>query len=831
MGNLKLALRMLGKSPFVTVVAILSLALGIGANAAIYSLFDQMLLRSLPVSDPASLVNLSAPGPKPGSQSCGQAGDCNTVFSHPMFKDLERAETGLALAAHFAFGANLAKDGLTLNGRGMMVSGSYFSVLGLRPSLGRLLGPADDEVVGEGRIAVLSHSYWTNRLGADNGVLNQIILVNGEALTIVGVAPKGFEGTTLGRSADVYLPITLRDLMFRTWSGFDSRRSYWVYLFGRRAPGVSLEQARTAINTVYSGIVNEVEAPLQTGMSDETLARFRAKQITLEPGRRGQSTLHAEVDTPLKMLFAITGVVLLIACANIANLLMARGAGRAQEMAVRGSLGASRRQLLGQLLTESWLLATLGALASVLVARWTLVFLGSFLPPQTVGVIVLAIRPEMLGFTALLAIGTGFVFGLYPALHSTRTDLVTALKGVTGQSSGARAAVRFRTSLVTAQIALSMTLLVAAGLFVKSLTNVSRVDLGLTATNLVTFGVSPSLNGYTPERSRVLFARMEEEVGSIPGVESISSSMVPLLAGDSWGNDVNVQGFERGPDIDANSRFNLLGPDYFRTLGVPLLAGREFTIADGPAADPVVVVNEAFTKKFGLDGVDAIGQWVSTGGSGRTRMMIVGVIRDAKYSEVKLPIPPVYYKPYRQDSTVGSLSFYVRTSSDPRQVMRAIPEVIKGIDPDLPVEELKTVEHQVQENVVLDRMIATLSAAFAVLATLLAAIGLYGVLAYAVTQRTREIGLRMALGADAGQVRGMVLRQVGQMAVVGGLIGLGAALLLGRVTRSLLFGLEANDPLVITGVVLLVGGVVLGAGYFPARRASRVDPMRALRYE
>jgi predicted permease len=831
MGNLKLALRMLGKSPFVTVVAILSLALGIGANAAIYSLFDQMLLRSLPVSDPASLVNLSAPGPKPGSQSCGQAGDCNTVFSHPMFKDLERAETGLALAAHFAFGANLAKDGLTLNGRGMMVSGSYFSVLGLRPSLGRLLGPADDEVVGEGRIAVLSHSYWTNRLGADKGVLNQIILVNGEALTIVGVAPKGFEGTTLGRSADVFLPITLRGLMFRTWPGFDSRRSYWVYLFGRRAPGVSLEQARTAINTVYSGIVNEVEAPLQTGMSDETLARFRAKQITLEPGRRGQSTLHAEVDTPLKMLFAITGVVLLIACANIANLLMARGAGRAQEMAVRGSLGASRRQLLGQLLTESWLLATLGALASVLVARWTLVFLGSFLPPQTVGVIVLAIRPEMLGFTALLAIGTGFVFGLYPALHSTRTDLVTALKGVTGQSSGARAAVRFRTSLVTAQIALSMTLLVAAGLFVKSLTNVSRVDLGLTATNLVTFGVSPSLNGYTPERSRVLFARMEEEVGSIPGVESISSSMVPLLAGDSWGNDVNVQGFERGPDIDANSRFNLLGPDYFRTLGVPLLAGREFTIADGPAADPVVVVNEAFTKKFGLDGVDAIGQWVSTGGSGRTRMMIVGVIRDAKYSEVKLPIPPVYYKPYRQDSTVGSLSFYVRTSSDPRQVMRAIPEVIKGIDPDLPVEELKTVEHQVQENVVLDRMIATLSAAFAVLATLLAAIGLYGVLAYAVTQRTREIGLRMALGADAGQVRGMVLRQVGQMAVVGGLIGLGAALLLGRVTRSLLFGLEANDPLVITGVVLLVGGVVLGAGYFPARRASRVDPMRALRYE
>ncbi len=356
MRNLKLALRTLTRTPFITAVAVLSLALGIGANAAIFSLFDQMLLRALPVQEPDRLVNLANPGPKPGSQQCNQAGNCSIVFSYPMFQDLERVEgTFAGVAAHRLFGANLAHASQTMNGEGVFVSGSYFPVLGVRPALGRLLGPADDQNVGEHFVAVLSYRYWENRLGADPAVLNQTLIVNGQPMTVVGVAARGFEGTTLGGRPDVFVPITMRGLLQPGFTAFENRRNYWAYLFARLRPGVSIEQARSEMNTVYSGIVNEVEAPLQRGMSEATMERFRSKELTVEAGWRGQSSMHGEVSTPLALLMSITGVVLLIACANIANLLLARGAQRSQEIAIRGSLGASRRQLLTQLLTESCL--------------------------------------------------------------------------------------------------------------------------------------------------------------------------------------------------------------------------------------------------------------------------------------------------------------------------------------------------------------------------------------------------------------------------------------------------------------------------------------------
>ncbi|MBI2614408.1 MAG: ABC transporter permease [Gemmatimonadetes bacterium] len=497
MRALKLAFRMLGKSPVITAVALLSLALGIGANAAIFSLFDQMVLRALPVPESGRLVNFANPGPKPGSQSCGNAGGCDEVFSYPMFRDLEQQARSSfeGIAAHVPFGANLAYANQTISGQGILVSGSYFPLLGVRPALGRLLSPEDDRTIGAHYVTVLSHGYWQNRLGADPTVLNKTMVVNGQAMTIVGVTARRFEGTTLGAQPDVFVPITMRGVMVRGFDGFDNRRSYWAYLFSRLKPGVTLEQASAEINTLYRAIINDVEAVLQRGMSEQTMANFRAKQIVLSDGRRGQSSLHAEVETPLMLLLTITGVVLLIACANIANLLLARGAGRSQEMAIRGSLGAGRAQLVGQLLLESCLLAVLGGIGGILVARWTLGLIGSILPAEAAQMLALTLRPKVFVFAGLLSIGAGILFGLYPALHTTRPDLMTVLKAASGQPSGARAAARFRNALVTAQIGLSMTLLVAAGLFIKSLANVSRVDLGLATENVVMFELSPALNG------------------------------------------------------------------------------------------------------------------------------------------------------------------------------------------------------------------------------------------------------------------------------------------------------------------------------------------------
>jgi len=831
MANLKLAFRTLFKTPFVTAVAIISLALGIGANAAVFSLFDQMLLQALPVQEPDRLVNLEAPGPKGGSQSCNQAGDCDVVFSYPMFRDLERGQSVFTgIAAHRLFGANIAYRNQTMNGEGMLVSGSYFPVLGLRPALGRLLTPADDEAIGANFVAVLSHSYWESRLGSDPGVLNETMVINGQSMTIVGVAPRGFEGTTLGGRPRVFVPITMRGLMSPGWEGFENRRSYWAYLFARLKPGVSIEQARTAMNALYRPIVNDVEAPLQEGASEQSMKRFREKPIVLEPGQRGQSSTHEEASTPLMLLFGITGIVLLIACANIANLLLARAANRSLEMAVRLALGASRRQLLTQLLTESVLLAILGGAVSLLVARWTLSGIGALLPPQASETLQLELQPSVVWFAAAMSIGTGLLFGMFPALHSTRPDLITTIRANTGQPSGARAAARFRTSLVTAQIALSMALLISAGLFIKSLVNVSRVDLGIKIDNLVVFGISPELNGYSRERSRTFFARVEEELAAIPGVTGVSASLIPVLANSNWGSDVNVQGFKKEPDTDANARYNEVGAGYFRTLGIPLLAGREFTDADNLGSPKVAIVNEAFAKKFGL-GRDAVGKRMGSGDKDELDMEIVGLVQNSKYSEVKQEVPPLFFAPYRQDSTVGAMNFYVRTSLSPEQLVRTIPSVIAKLDPNLPVEELKTVPQQARENVFLDRMISTLAAAFAVLATLLAAVGLYGVLAYTVAQRTREIGVRMALGADGTRVRGMVLRQVGLMTLIGGALGVAAALALGRAARSLLFELEGHDPAVFVAAAVVLTAVALGAGYLPARRASQVEPMQALRYE
>jgi predicted permease len=830
--NLKHAFRTLFKSPFVTIIAVLSLGLGIGANAAIYSLFDQMLLRPVPmVRDAGRLVNLSAPGPMPGSNSCNQAGPCDAVFSYPMFRDLEKASGPFSgIAAHRLFGANIAYKNQTLNSEGVLVSGSYFPVLGVTPALGRLFSPNDDQTLGGHPVAVLSYSYWESKLGADPNVLNERLIINGQPFAIIGVASKGFDGTTLGAAPNFFVPATMREVLSPGWKQFTNRRAYSWYLFARLKPATSIEQAAKAINVVYKPILSDVEAPLQTGMSAATMVKFKAKEIKLENGQRGQSSVSREAKTPLTLLMAITGIVLLIACANIANLLLARAANRTTEMAVRLSLGATRRQVLRQLLTESVLLALIGGAVSIIFAQWTLVALTALMPPDARSSMHFALHWNVVGFAAALSLATGFLFGLFPALQSSKPDIVTVLRAGSGKLAGVRSAARFRNSLVTVQIALSMALLVSAGLFVKSLRNVSKVDLGMKTENVVVFGLSPELNGYNGARSSQLFQQVEDALAAIPGVTDVTAGMVALISGSNWGSDVAVQGFKKGPDTDANSRYNQVGPGYYKALGIPLLAGRDFTQSDRVGATRVAIVNETFAKKFGL-GRDAVGKYMGNGRGDSLNLLIIGLAKDANYSEVKQTIPPVFVVPYKQDSTAGSLSFYVRASGDLTQTLRAIPAVIRRLDPNLPVENLKTLPQQVKENVFLDRMISTLSAAFALLATLLAAVGLYGVLAYSVAQRTKEIGVRMALGANSSSVRAMVLRQVGVLTAIGGVIGIAGAIAIGNGAKSLLFGIAGWDPVVIglSAVVLTV--VALGAGYLPARRASKVDPMQALRYE
>jgi len=831
MNHFTLALRMLRKTPFVTAVAVASLALGIGANAAIYSIFDQLLLQQLPVHAPQELVNFSVPGPKPGSTSCGQAGSCEDVFSYAMYRDLEREQTGFSgIAGHVSFGGNLAVDGDAMTVDGMYVTGSYFGVLGLAPALGRLIQPADDEPVGTHFVAVLSHDFWQNRFGGDRAVIGKSVVVNGRSLNVVGVAPAGFRGTTLGAEPDLFVPVSVRWPMSALTNPFDDRRSYWLYVFGRLKPGMTLEQAGTQLNSVYRNVLAEVEAPLQQGMSDATMKLFRAKQVELTNGARGQTSIHGEARTPILLLFSITGTVLLIACANIANLLLARGAGRSTEMGVRLALGATRAQLLRQLLTESLVLAVLGGLSSLLVAVWTLKAIAGFMPPEALRTINFSLQPSMVLFAGLVALGTGLVFGLFPALHSTRDDLITVIRAGAGQIAGGAVASRFRSVLVTAQIALSMALLISAGLFLKSLVNVSRTDLGLETEQIATFRISPMRSGYDSTRATVLYEQVEQELAAMPGVTGVSNAVVAILNGNNWGTDVRVQGYDCGPDVDCNSRYNVVGTKFLDVLSMQLLSGREFTDSDRLGGARVAMVNEAFARKFNL-GKDVVGTFMSRNGNDTLNIQIVGLVKDAAYSEVKDEIPPLFFTPWRQEARTSALTFYVRTTQRPEDVLQSVQALLRRMAPTVPVEDLKTLPQQVKENVFLDRMISTMASAFAVLATLLAAVGLYGVLAYSVAQRTREIGVRMALGADAARVRGLVMRQMAVMTLIGSAIGIAAAFALGRAAQSQLYQLEGHDPVVFGAAVVVLALVAFGAAWLPARRAALVDPMQALRYD
>jgi predicted permease len=832
MRAVRLTVRNLVRTPLFTLTAILSLALGIGATTAIFSMMDQVLLRMLPVKNPGELAFLYHPGPVQGSQSTSEPG--GAAFSYPMFRELQAQQTPFtALAGAYPVLASAAFNNAAQNGQAMLVSGNYFEVLGVGPALGRVFDENDDRQPGAHPLVVLSHAYWTSRFGANPSVLNQTLVVNGRGMTMVGVAQKGFVSEMPGTTADFFVPITMKREMTPDRDGLKDRQDYWVTLFGRLKPGTTIEQAATAINVTYQPQLQQ-DLALATNPSPEFRARFAAKKIVLKPGHYGRGQLRENGRKPLQLLLAMTLLVLLIACANVANLQLTRALARTREMAVRLALGASRGQLVRHLLLESLVIGAAGGALGVAVAHWTLRGILATLPPRTIGpnVLTASLDARMLGFALLLAVVTSLAFGLYPAWQASRAQLTLALRDQNGQTTASRSTGVIRKGLVTLQTAISLLLLISAGLFGKTLLNLSRIDLGVRVDHLLTFSLTPRLNGYDDARSLQFFERLQERLAAIPGVTSATASRVPAIAGSASSGNMTVEGFTAAGDSDSQSSLNEIGPDYFRTLGVALVAGREFTVADRAGAPKVAIVNEAFAKHF-IGNRHPLGVGVFRGGGNNVKFdtLIVGVVKDAKYSSMKESPPPVYYTPFAQSPRQRGMNFYVRTSGDPLQAAGAIRAAIAELDANLPVLNLKTMQAQIDANVANERLLSYLTGTFAALATLLAAIGLYGVLAFNVARRTREIGIRMALGAGVAQVRRLVVREVLLIIAIGMAAGLGAAAVTGRLIQSVLFATAPSDAAVYAGAAALLALIAVAAAYIPARRATGVDPMIALRYE
>jgi predicted permease len=829
MARIRYALRTLAKSPLLSLVVIVSLSLGIGANTAIFSLLHQIVLASLPVPKPEELVLVTSPSEfKDGRSSDDDSGGENYIFSYPMFRELEKRAQGVTGLAGFRdLGANLAFGKQTVSGSVTVVSGGYFPVLGMRPLLGRTIAPEDDRAGGGNAVAVLGYGYWHDKLGGQEDVLNQTIRVNAQPFTIVGVAPKGFDGTTLGRDVEVFVPMSFKPLLTPDWNGTDRWDDYWIYLFARLKPGVTRQQAAAALNGPYSGLVEE-QAKSYHPRDLSRVQRFRNSRLSLMEGSHGNSSVRDESRTPLIILMIATALVLLIAMANAANLLLARSAERRRELAIRSAMGAGRGELIWQLLTEALLLAFAGGLAGLALGAVTVKALIAALAGDT-PIYFLSARLEwpVLLFTLGLSVGTGLLFGLYPAWEGARASLSTTLKDESGQSSSTRGTARVRKLLVCAQVTISAVLLIPTGLFLKSLVNLTHVDLGMNTENVIGFSVSPSLNAYKPEQSRALFERMERELAAIPGVRSVADAMVPLIGGSNWGDSVKIEGAPR--DRDYNARFNEIGPGFLGKMGIPLMAGREFRASDNLAGPKVAVVNQQFVKAF-LGGRNPLGVRMSMSAQ-PPDIEIVGVVKDSHYSAVKQDPPKLFYVPWQQDKDPDSLSFYVRSALPPARMFSQIRRVMASLDRDLPLENLRTLDDQISQNIQSDRLVLQLSAAFAVLATALAMLGLYGVMAHSVTRRTREIGIRMALGAGPDRILWMVLREMLWIVGIGLTAGIAIALSVTRFAESQLYGVKPRDAVVVVAAAVALAVTAFAAGYLPARRAARVNPLDALHYE
>jgi predicted permease len=830
---------MLRRSPILTLVAVLSLALGIGANTAIFSLLDAILLRSLPVAAPHQLV-LFGKGRWVGSMN-GMPNKSWDLFSYPFYRAFaQKTESfsGVAAMNSIEFGTHGSVSGSSMElMHADLVSGSFFNVLGVRTVLGRTLSEDDDRAPGAGPVAVASYSWWV-RHGSDPTVIGKTLHIENSDYTVVGIAQPGFFGVTVGQSPDFFIPLSMEKEISPGWNGVDQYDFQSLYLIARLKPGVTLAQASISTNLLFRQIIRGEY--LGANPSPKDLDDLRHAQIDLTPAARGLSQLRMEMSLPLQILMTVVGLVLLIACANIANLLLARGAARSREIAVRMALGASRARLVVQLLTESALLAASGAVLGVALAWKAGALLlrlnaGSGAPAPVDVTPDLRVLLFTLGLTGL----TALFFGIAPALRATRPSLSPSLREGRGLVGGS-ARNRLGRALIVAQIALSVVLLAGAGLFLRTLLKLSSVDTGFDKRNVLVFGLDEYAAGYAQDYHLLnLNQQIEDRVQTLPGIHAASFSMFTFNEGE-WSDDVIVQGIPPAPSNSEDVLYNVVGTQYFQTFGLPILAGRTFTPQDKEHSPAVALVNETFARRF-FPGSSPIGHHFGLGNdpAHAADLEIIGVVRDAKYVSLSENPHMAAYFPWAQHNQYFS-NFSVRYTGDPAAVALAVRKTIAGVNSRVLVSEVTSFADQVDDSIANQQLTAQLSAFFSLLATFLVCIGIYGLMSYAVARRTNEIGVRMALGAARSSVQWMVLREIFSLTAAGLVIGIPIALLGASVVVKLedphlmsrvLYGVHANDPFALTSAVLLMVAVAALAGYLPARRASRIDPMVALREE
>lgn len=831
--DFRFSLRQLRRSPGFMITAVLTLALGVGANTAIFSLLDQALLRTLPVRDPERLIILSATGKAWQGHSSNHGGGVEKSFSYPMYRDLRDKGTaafdGLIATSPAAVGVtrNNSSDIATAE----IVSGNYFSVLGVPAAAGRLLTQADDSTPGANPVVVLSFNYWKTHFGADANVVGQMLSINGNPFQVVGVSAPTFQSAVWGEVPDVFVPMSmLEQVIPGKGSRLQDHTDRWMNIVGRLKNGVSPEQAQVAVAPLWHALRAEELKALghrSQHFVDEFLTR---SQLRVLPGARGLSYSRNDLQKPLLAVMAMAILVLLIAAVNVASLVLVRSAARVREFSLRYALGASTRHILQQLLLEGMLIGVAGGAAGLLIAPVAIRALVKQLASDGTTAFQTTLDGRLLVFNFAIALVVSVIFSMAPAIQLIKPDLVSSLKQQTATATGG--ALSLRRFIVSLQVGLSVLLLVGSGLFVRTMQNLRHVDTGFNTSHLVTFHIDPQLSGYTNERIPAVHQRVLEGMAALPGVQSVAATNDVELANTERSGNVTVEGYTPPPDEDFNVEGPAINPDFFHAMQVPVLAGRVFDDGDDKDHPLVGIVNESFAKHYFKNPAEAVGKRVANGGGKNLQYMtIVGVTKDTKHVNLRDPVLPTLYTPLRQEKAANQLFLYLRTGTPPEQTFAMIRQAMKQIDAGLAVDAMRTMEDQIDETLSNERMIELLALSFGLLATMLAGIGLYGVLAYSTAQRTREIGIRIALGSSRLEISRLVLNDVLRLAGIGVAVAIPCSMLLSRLLQSQLFGISTTDPVTLGAVVLLIGVVALAAALEPARRASSVDPTTALRTE